>query len=1339
MKFTRRDFVHAGCTMGATSLIPNFVDRAEAGLRLHGTPPVISGGLSQRSVININLFSSGTFEYPTINFLASGPNMYEVFGAAFSTTTLPVTAYLDADGWVNDAAGTSQAMGGAFFVPDPNNYGGTGLNNGTYIYQGIGNGVANFNLLVGNGTATWTQVGSATNCSITANSGGSFSVTSTGGASAFSIAFTFSNTISGPVVVQFRVTTTGTSGFFLKNLAVLQSQDATDFANGLIWRRAWKQPLVDLCPSVVRFMNVLGGNSSRNCRFENRTLPTNAAYMVNLTASPVYTVATGTNQFVCLSSPTTANPKVPATNMVHGEICCTRFTNGFRRVGSSNGTAAGCKVTSISNANPGVVTVDTVRPLNSLTWTGGVATLVIPGGTGWGVGDQVYFNISGATQTGYNGNNILCTCTVSGGASCTFTYPLASNPGASPATGSPSWAGHGYNTSDVIGHLMPQNAVNTSGTSNSTTTISSITTTNIVVGLYVYGTGIPANTTVTAVNSGASTITLSNSSTFTGSIELQFRCMQNLHQYPCTITLDPTNPATRYSIGIDTTSFGPFVTTGSPTCYQFATIQAGSGGDRGGIPGSPISGYPCTVASGNFPSTALGGFMGPNDTKIWYFDKTQSAQTDGSGNPLYGVWMFDAPGAGQPTFGPNNFPIEVCVALVNELNAMSPAHIIGMWMNIPVWGLSSMDPDYSSASDWAVNAVDVVMNPSSAVRSPGFSALGYSGSTQLNQPNLVLEYSNELWPSGTNGDGQGWLTNRSLLRWPTSGPWNNNQDYQDMKALRTTCFARDIAASNPPGLSRISTVIGLMGTQGLSPGAGGRGYETVFGGSVKANPTFTGDWYTNDPLVVTGSWGRPIDNCQGICLATYFDPPGNYHNTTSGTGTFTDDSAMFNGTDNSGTLSFTGGTGGVASKTLVTTAFPALSPVLHQVLVGSGISFPTTIVGISGTSPNFTLTLSQNATVANGTTITSPANGGGNYIGAANQSQALTNYANVVQDNGNINNESPSRYINYIASQVSAALPAGKYGICYEGGTDWRTFAGLATDSHTLTTGDSLFTVAVNNSSQWATIQINFMNTWCAFPNLFMPSIFIWIQAPTGNQQWAYCSPDTFALSGGIRTEGQALKNSAPWVAMSSRNVSGPTVVIPPAFNYVAEGDSITAQPGINGVTGYAQQYKNNNTFTTFYDFAVAGNVVADVISRAAIIDAKFLPGKNNALSVFVGTNDIVAGYATYGSQAATLLALSGYLDARRAVGWKVAIVTTLPRNVTLTPTFETQRGTWNSTLASWIGVHADALMDFGADAIMGNAANVTNLTYYQSGGIHPTQAGQDILAKIAAPILAGL
>lgn len=47
--FSRRHFLHAGCTIAAITLVPNFLDRAQAGLNFHGSPPL--GPVSTRASI----------------------------------------------------------------------------------------------------------------------------------------------------------------------------------------------------------------------------------------------------------------------------------------------------------------------------------------------------------------------------------------------------------------------------------------------------------------------------------------------------------------------------------------------------------------------------------------------------------------------------------------------------------------------------------------------------------------------------------------------------------------------------------------------------------------------------------------------------------------------------------------------------------------------------------------------------------------------------------------------------------------------------------------------------------------------------------------------------------------------------------------------------------------------------------------------------------------------------------------------------------------------------------------------------------------------------------------
>lgn len=67
--------------------------------------------------------------------------------------------------------------------------------------------------------------------------------------------------------------------------------------------------------------------------------------------------------------------------------------------------------------------------LTSIAWLAGIATATTAAPHGYTVSDQIELTILGAVPAGYNGS-FLCTIT---GAS-TFTYPLAVNPGTSPAS-----------------------------------------------------------------------------------------------------------------------------------------------------------------------------------------------------------------------------------------------------------------------------------------------------------------------------------------------------------------------------------------------------------------------------------------------------------------------------------------------------------------------------------------------------------------------------------------------------------------------------------------------------------------------------------------------------------------------------------------------------------------------------------------------------------------------------------------------------------------------------------------------------------------------------------------
>ncbi len=195
-------------------------------------------------------------------------------------------------------------------------------------------------------------------------------------------------------------------------------------------------------------------------------------------------------------------------------------------------------------------------------------------------------------------------------------------------------------------------------------------------------------------------------------------------------------------------------------------------------------------------------------------------------------------------------PVEICVALINELNAMSPAQPISMWMNIPHMGLSSMDSDYSAASNWGVKAVDIVFN--------GSTVGGIAWSALTSSANLFLEFSNETWNGGGDAFSQSfYLSRRGFLRWPQSG----TSDAASMTMLRSSVVMDDIRQSNSS--SRIKSIIGCWGTKS----AGNNDInDQRMGGTTfySSDATVTGNPRLNGVAPLT----YPHDY---ICFAGYID------------------------------------------------------------------------------------------------------------------------------------------------------------------------------------------------------------------------------------------------------------------------------------------------------------------------------------------------------------------------------------------------------------------------------------------------------------------------------------
>lgn len=185
-----------------------------------------------------------------------------------------------------------------------------------------------------------------------------------------------------------------------------------------------------------------------------------------------------------------------------------------------------------------------------------------------------------------------------------------------------------------------------------------------------------------------------------------------------------------------------------------------------------------------------------------------------------------------------------------------------------------------------------------------------------------------------------------------------------------------------------------------------------------------------------------------------------------------------------------------------------------------------------------------------------------------------------------------------------------------------------------------------------------------------------------------------------------------------------------------AVGDSITAGFGASS-GGYptllAADATNNVSYIYASNRGVSGNKVSNLVSQAAALDATLpaqINGRRFILTVLIGLNDFLNGQ----SIAAFEAALASYLDARRSAGWYVVAATLLPAGDV---GYNAWRNTVNTDiLATWLGLHADAIWDIGNDPTMGPDSAPNNATLYQPDKEHPTNLGQsDIEISYAAKL----
>lgn len=187
-----------------------------------------------------------------------------------------------------------------------------------------------------------------------------------------------------------------------------------------------------------------------------------------------------------------------------------------------------------------------------------------------------------------------------------------------------------------------------------------------------------------------------------------------------------------------------------------------------------------------------------------------------------------------------------------------------------------------------------------------------------------------------------------------------------------------------------------------------------------------------------------------------------------------------------------------------------------------------------------------------------------------------------------------------------------------------------------------------------------------------------------------------------------------------------------PAYLYEG-GDSITA--GYGTKAGYPALLITDAPVKV-YNAGVNGQRMSQIATQGAAVDGLFSPGlPANIESALACTNDLLNGV----SAADCFAMYKAYHLARKAAGWKV-IAWTLPSlngAAAYTVDAERVREEFNALLIAdhdW----ADALVRVDLTQL-GCDACFKNMVLFQSDGVHPTDAGQAILAALESIAVAGI
>lgn len=177
------------------------------------------------------------------------------------------------------------------------------------------------------------------------------------------------------------------------------------------------------------------------------------------------------------------------------------------------------------------------------------------------------------------------------------------------------------------------------------------------------------------------------------------------------------------------------------------------------------------------------------------------------------------------------------------------------------------------------------------------------------------------------------------------------------------------------------------------------------------------------------------------------------------------------------------------------------------------------------------------------------------------------------------------------------------------------------------------------------------------------------------------------------------------------------------------DGNSLTQSRG--GVPAYPDLIDLRDTPSA--NVSVGGSTTVIQDGKATVIDADQRPGVRWVV-MWEGANDLYFG----ATASEAILHLGSYCEHRRAAGYKVMLLSLLPRaDAGLPATYEVNRQLVNAWLRQNWKVIADKFIDVAADSKMGHAGQEFDERFFLKDRVHLNLAGAQTIAGYVAVALA--